>query len=349
MCTRLAWSAYELLAGVKPYKLKRGSAAELEETIATVDAPLASATATDPAAKRDLRGDLDAILNKALKKNSNERYATVDALSQDIESHLAGHRVVARPDSLAYRTTRFVRRFRTPLIAAALVVAAFSLGLGVGAAALLAIVFAAGMGIALWQARAATRERDRALRLVERQEGVLSFLNTLITDAARGGRALTAEELLQRSEALIGPELESDAEVHAMVLSMISASMQTLGNSAEALRLSDRALGSGNGALRLTTARYVTPSGRSIQAKGISPDIEVLQEVPDELKARTDTSGEASLRGHLKAEGAEQTGSQSYIPPDPKDDKALHTALDLIRGIQKNSAYPPNPKTAVPN
>ena len=57
----------------------------------------------------------------------------------------------------------------------------------------------------------------------------------------------------------------------------------------------------------------------------------------------------ASLRGHLKSEGDEQTGSQSYIPPDPKDDKALHTALDLIRGIQKNSAYPPNPKTAVPN
>jgi len=108
-------------------------------------------------------------------------------------------------------------------------------------------------------------------------------------------------------------------------------------------------LGSGNGALRLTTARYFTPSGRSIQAKGISPDIEVLQEVPEELKARTDTRGEASLRGHLKAEGDEQTGSQSYIPPDPKDDKALHTALDLIRGIQKNSAYPPNPKTAVPN
>jgi len=103
-------------------------------------------------------------------------------------------------------------------------------------------------------------------------------------------------------------------------------------------------LGSGNGALRLTTARYFTPSGRSIQAKGISPDIEVLQELPEELKARTDTSGEASLRGHLKAEGDEKTGSQSYIPPDPKDDKALHTALDLIRGIQKNSAYPPNPR-----
>jgi len=105
-------------------------------------------------------------------------------------------------------------------------------------------------------------------------------------------------------------------------------------------------LGSGNGALRLTTARYFTPSGRSIQAKGISPDIEVLQDVPDDLKARTDTQGEASLRGHLKAEGQEQTGSQSYIPPDPKDDKALHSALDLMRGVAKNPAYPPSQKAA---
>jgi carboxyl-terminal processing protease len=108
-------------------------------------------------------------------------------------------------------------------------------------------------------------------------------------------------------------------------------------------------LGTGSGALRLTTARYFRPSGRSIQAKGVSPDIEVLQEVPEELKERTEVRGEASLRGHLKAEGNEQAGSQSYIPPDPKNDKALHTALDLIRGVQKNSAYPPNPKTAVVN
>jgi carboxyl-terminal processing protease len=107
-------------------------------------------------------------------------------------------------------------------------------------------------------------------------------------------------------------------------------------------------LGAGNGALRLTTARYFTPSGRSIQAKGITPDIEVLQDVPDELKARTDTKGESSLRGHLKAEGDEQTGSQSYVPPDPKNDKALTQALDLIRGIQTNAKYPPNSK-ATPN
>ena len=105
-------------------------------------------------------------------------------------------------------------------------------------------------------------------------------------------------------------------------------------------------LGAGNGALRLTTARYYTPSGKSIQAKGITPDIEVLQDVPEELKARTDTKGESSLRGHLKAEGDEQTGSQSYVPPDPKDDKALKMALDLIRGVTTNSAFPPNPKRA---
>ena len=111
-------------------------------------------------------------------------------------------------------------------------------------------------------------------------------------------------------------------------------------------------LGTGNGALRLTTARYFTPSGRSIQAKGIVPDIEVMQDLPDDIKAKTDTStkGEASLRGHLKGDaGKEQTGSQSYVPPDPKNDKALIMAEDLLRGTQVNSAFPPNPKAPVPN
>jgi carboxyl-terminal processing protease len=108
-------------------------------------------------------------------------------------------------------------------------------------------------------------------------------------------------------------------------------------------------LGSDNGALRLTTARYFTPSGRSIQAKGIVPDIEVMQDVPDDIKAKTDTSimGEASLRGHLKGDpGKEQTGSQSYIPPDEKNDKALTMAEELLRGTRTNPAFPPNVKNA---
>ena len=106
-------------------------------------------------------------------------------------------------------------------------------------------------------------------------------------------------------------------------------------------------LGAANGALRLTTARYYTPAGRSIQAKGIVPDIESLQEVPEEVKAGSaELRGELSLRGHLKADGEEQSGSQSYVPPEAKDDKALKLALDLMRGIQAYSAFPPNAKAA---
>jgi carboxyl-terminal processing protease len=112
-------------------------------------------------------------------------------------------------------------------------------------------------------------------------------------------------------------------------------------------------LAAGNGgALRLTTARYYTPSGRSIQAKGIEPDIQVLQEVPASLKGEADTKGEASLPGHLLAagqQGLEQSGSQSYVPPDEKNDKALQQALDLLRGTATNAAFPPNPNAPVPN
>jgi carboxyl-terminal processing protease len=111
-------------------------------------------------------------------------------------------------------------------------------------------------------------------------------------------------------------------------------------------------LGGNNGALRLTTARYYTPSGRSIQAKGVSPDIEVLQDVPADQQGH-DMTAESKLRGHLKGqgEGAEQTGSQSYVPQDPKDDKALLAALDLLRGVK--TANPaeskPDSKASSPN
>src|ERR1700720_1277323 len=108
-------------------------------------------------------------------------------------------------------------------------------------------------------------------------------------------------------------------------------------------------LGAGNGALALTTARYFTPSGHSIQALGIKPDIEVLQVVPDELKNRPELQGEASMRGHLSAEGAEQTGSQSYVPPNEKDDKALAAAYNLLRGGTVNADAPAASKTTVPN
>jgi carboxyl-terminal processing protease len=108
-------------------------------------------------------------------------------------------------------------------------------------------------------------------------------------------------------------------------------------------------LGTGSGALALTTARYYTPSGKSIQAQGIRPDIEVLQDVPDELKSRADLRGEASMRGHLAADGAEQTGSQSYVPPSEKDDKALQAAFNQLRGVTVNANAPTAAKRPVPN
>jgi carboxyl-terminal processing protease len=100
-----------------------------------------------------------------------------------------------------------------------------------------------------------------------------------------------------------------------------------------------------NGALRLTTARYYTPSGRSIQAKGIEPDVVVTEELPDDLKKKADelsTRGEANLRGHLKIEGVdptqeaseEEAGSSAYVAPDKDKDTQLNYALDLLRGIK---------------
>src|SRR5215207_1891770 len=107
-------------------------------------------------------------------------------------------------------------------------------------------------------------------------------------------------------------------------------------------------LGNNRGALRLTTARYYTPSGRSIQAKGIDPDQEVLQDIPDDLKGKDETKGEAGLRGHLKnSDKDEKGGSSAYIPPDPTKDKQLNTAFDYVRGARKGAAN--TAKTGVPN
>ena len=103
-----------------------------------------------------------------------------------------------------------------------------------------------------------------------------------------------------------------------------------------------------NGALTLTTARYYTPSGRSIQAKGIEPDLQILEDVPDELKGKDDIEGEASLKGHLRNGDDEKTGSQAYVPAEPKADKQLIAAVDLLHGVE-NAAAPPEPaKNATP-
>jgi carboxyl-terminal processing protease len=119
-----------------------------------------------------------------------------------------------------------------------------------------------------------------------------------------------------------------------------------------------------NGALSLTTARYYTPCGRSIQAKGIEPDIKVEPVIPDELKGKDRTEGEIGLRGHLLGAGEkprqadpveqdqisseekkenDEGGSSAYVPPEAKDDVQLQAALELLRGTRTDAAFPPKP------
>jgi C-terminal peptidase prc len=111
------------------------------------------------------------------------------------------------------------------------------------------------------------------------------------------------------------------------------------------------------GSLKLTTALYYTPAGRSIQGRGIDPDIIVEQPLPDEIKEQMGLNGsngvrgESSLRGHIPGaeESEEGSGSLAYVPPDPEDDAQLAFALGLLRGERTDPSFPPNPDKAVLN
>jgi carboxyl-terminal processing protease len=100
-------------------------------------------------------------------------------------------------------------------------------------------------------------------------------------------------------------------------------------------------IGGGN-ALKLTTAFYYTPGGHSIQAKGITPDIEVMQEGREVQRLQGAIESEATLRNHLKGDGEEQAGSEAYVPSDSNDDKAMKMAVDLLRGAKSHPAFPAN-------
>ncbi len=106
-----------------------------------------------------------------------------------------------------------------------------------------------------------------------------------------------------------------------------------------------------NGALRLTTALYYTPADRSIQGKGIDPEITINQPLPEELQGRVEARGESQLRGHIvgNEEDDEGSGSIAYVPPDPKDDVQLQHAKDLLAGRKQHAAFPPDPSKALPS
>lgn len=98
-----------------------------------------------------------------------------------------------------------------------------------------------------------------------------------------------------------------------------------------------------DGAMRLTTARYYTPNNRSIQALGITPDIEIRQVVPEEFQGRDEIVGEAGLAGHITIEGQEEStaGSSVYVPQEAAEDAQLQYAIKLITGEETDEAFPP--------
>jgi WD40 repeat protein/serine/threonine protein kinase len=148
---------YELLTGERPYKLKRDSRGALEEAILAADpvAPSRAALSETAAGQRattpkklssTLRGELDTIALKALKKSPSERYATVNAFAEDIERFLRGDVVLAQPDRVAYRVSKFMRRHWA----------------GIAATSVLVLVLAGGLVATTYEARIASAQRDAA-------------------------------------------------------------------------------------------------------------------------------------------------------------------------------------------
>lgn len=188
---------YLLLTGQHPTGPGRQSPAELVKAIADTEPPRASdgvaettleiRGTTPEKISRQLRGDLDTILARAVKKNPAERYISVAGFADDLLRYLKHEPISARPDTITYRTIKFVRRNR---IAVAL--AAFAL-----------IAALAGVTGTLIQARTASRQRDFALRQLARAEQG-NYLNYfLLTDAAPSGNPLTVDQLLKREEQIV--------------------------------------------------------------------------------------------------------------------------------------------------
>ncbi len=234
---------YELLAGRSPYRLAGRRGAELEAAIleAEPEPPsqalfrpgepspevtpevISEARCAHPGAlARRLRGDLDQIVCRALRKDPQERYTSVAQLSQDLEDHLAFRPVSARPNSLLYRTGKFVRRHRTAMVGATLVVL---LGIGLLASHVV-------------QSRRVARERDKA-------RYTLAFLVNTFQQADpyhSRGEMLTAREMLDEGAERATRELSGQPDVQAALLDSIGEVALGLGRYDQAGPLLEKAL-----------------------------------------------------------------------------------------------------------
>lgn len=183
---------YELLSGARPYRVERTiSNAALEEAIISVE-PSPPSRAADGTAS-DLRGDLDTIVLKALKKPPGQRYESAAALADDLERYLAQEPIRARPDSRGYRTSMFLKRNRLPIGVAS----------GVSAAVLI------GAAAAVWQAHTAQQEAERAGAI---KDFVLSMIRQADPMASAAMREADGA-LLKAAEHRIAEEMNGQPQV----------------------------------------------------------------------------------------------------------------------------------------
>ncbi len=234
---------YELLAGVSPYQPAHAGRAALEEAILLVDpsAPSRAATSqaaarcgmTLPALRKQLRGELDAIVLMALRKSAADRYDSAESMAQDLQRWLDGHPVLAHPDSKTYRLGKWLLRHRLASAAGAVVL----------------VAMAAGTSVAFWQAdlaraqaRRAEAEAGRAKREAERVRAVQGFLIDLFNEAgpARAqGRELTARDLLERGKRELASRLATEPESSAAVRAALIDIYLTLGDEEAALPMAE--------------------------------------------------------------------------------------------------------------
>jgi serine/threonine-protein kinase len=226
---------YELLTGARVFDLAEATPGEMERIICEQDPPRASDAASTAEAARQLRGDLDVILAKALQKDPARRYASVTELADDVRRHLQGQPVLARPDALSYRWGKFVGRHR----------------LGVVAGVLLLLAILVGVGGTLWQATAAREqgrlaalERDRALAAATRAETVTRFMVRLFERAdpnITAGDTLNVFDLLDDGRRRMAEELAEDPAAQAALLIAMGDAYTNLGDFAVADTLLQRA------------------------------------------------------------------------------------------------------------
>jgi dsDNA-binding SOS-regulon protein len=169
--------------------------------------------------------DLDFIIEKALMKEPAERYRTVAALADDLQRYLSKQPISARPDSMSYRLGRFVARNRAAVAAASVV--------------LLAIMTASGF--ASWQARQAIVQRDQARALSARNNAVMEFVSSMLTEIVPADQPIPMGDLLERSESvLLG--IETRPQIKAAILNILATYFLNAGDVAKAQPLLTRSL-----------------------------------------------------------------------------------------------------------